>query len=62
MKRKTKKLLIRLGLIMHMLPVLVFSWLAIFDLAGLTETQWTAALITAGISALGLLITIDPRQ
>ena len=62
MKRKTKKQLIRLGLIMHMLPVLVFYWLAIFDLAGLTETQWAAALITAGISALGLLITIDPCQ
>ena len=47
---------------MHMLPVLVFFWLAIFDLARLTETQWAAALITAGISALGLLITIDPYQ
>ncbi len=49
-------LLINFFIVINILPVLIFVWLMLFGLDGVTEKQWFAAWMTLGIAVLGLWV------
>lgn len=47
-------LVINFFILINLLPLIVFIWLMLFGLDGITERQWFAAWMTVGIAILGL--------
>lgn len=51
--------LINIFIFINILPPLIFIWLMLFGLDGITEKQWFAAWMTLGIAVLGLWIRYE---